>query len=753
MDMSTALPLSCHHFLPQPDCGELCLWHNHLQRTFPSSSFGQCCFNDHTQPSQRSVDFHLPGFADNCALPNQCHQCFEMMHCKPRQQPVSEISEQPLDLTVSSRFCRQDVGHSPALTVSENKIFGQQQFSLFSTASTEAHSTQCTFTKCVCCRTKSNALGAHNCAPSNQATYSLLPSESPVNYHRYRHSPYQRHSPIVSNQISNETAKILPVVTLHDCLTYINLVPIHAGDLYSTSTTANVSPILSCQQTADSRRYLERVAENWSNLSSSKSHDRVAEDKDRWSAAGSHSTYDRNFSSSNPASNFSNTLCHVPFVMNSFLPTSPAHDMSIDTDSHIENYAQSVRAHSMSYCSYPTCGSISDTSESCIKEIQGHPLSLKSDLIDCNSDVFSCYGNTNEEDFSASSSLLLLSSSELLRSKSSALDVGFTSRSESRVQNHSNGKQAVGQVNSNSVEKMCKFGHFENSDKDLHVFSKNDNLCIAMDAKKIQCDQRLNNSDHIERKILHATQEIDKCDESIVKEQIVSPEVCVASISFTSNSMSTGYTMVTSGTNAFEGNPEKSDDLLSSEHCQQFEWSIPFSLSREKDNTMSTDYLNSQANVAPKCCHAVARDSPFCKGLSRDFLTVVGESPLTKVRVQRVKHQLELAKNYPKFCQQTANKSGGEMSNALDIGSQQPIDISDPGDNDSSTLAAHPSENFCMSALDYRIAEVLVKRIDVPFKPCNHEVRKKYMGLKNGEKGKLTLEDLIELQVEASIKA
>ncbi|XP_041347074.1 uncharacterized protein LOC121366868 [Gigantopelta aegis] len=66
---------------------------------------------------------------------------------------------------------------------------------------------------------------------------------------------------------------------------------------------------------------------------------------------------------------------------------------------------------------------------------------------------------------------------------------------------------------------------------------------------------------------------------------------------------------------------------------------------------------------------------------------------------------------------------------------------------DSETPLEHPNRKMC--ALDYLISKVLVERIDVPFKACNTEINRIYRG---ECKGRLRLVDLIELQVEASLK-
>ena len=61
-----------------------------------------------------------------------------------------------------------------------------------------------------------------------------------------------------------------------------------------------------------------------------------------------------------------------------------------------------------------------------------------------------------------------------------------------------------------------------------------------------------------------------------------------------------------------------------------------------------------------------------------------------------------------------------------------------------------PDPNLKMSALDYLISEVLVTNIDKPFKPCNTEISEICAGTR---KERLTLVHLIELQVEACLKA
>lgn len=68
----------------------------------------------------------------------------------------------------------------------------------------------------------------------------------------------------------------------------------------------------------------------------------------------------------------------------------------------------------------------------------------------------------------------------------------------------------------------------------------------------------------------------------------------------------------------------------------------------------------------------------------------------------------------------------------------------------SSDAPVPPDPNIKITPLDYLISKVLVEKIDVPFKPENREIRDIYTGAK---KGRLTLVDLIELQVEASLKA
>ncbi|XP_071094292.1 uncharacterized protein [Haliotis cracherodii] len=87
------------------------------------------------------------------------------------------------------------------------------------------------------------------------------------------------------------------------------------------------------------------------------------------------------------------------------------------------------------------------------------------------------------------------------------------------------------------------------------------------------------------------------------------------------------------------------------------------------------------------------------------------------------------------------------LSGKLELQEKENIDLTDSG---TATSGVATSGGLKMPALDYLISKVLVERIDIPFKPCNTEIKKIY----NGEsKGRLRLVDLIELQVEESLKA
>lgn len=171
----------------------------------------------------------------------------------------------------------------------------------------------------------------------------------------------------------------------------------------------------------------------------------------------------------------------------------------------------------------------------------------------------------------------------------------------------------------------------------------------------------------------------------------------------------------------------------------------------------------------------------------RPSLKVVGPSPLSIAREKRAQRQLKQFKENMKsliasstggrlHSQNTeelrndaaAAHSEGELGGAAamegnSFGQASPGASSSssspspsPASNEETASGVHrdfpipPDPDLKMSALDYLISEVLVKRIDVPFKPYNKEVNDIYTGVK---KGRLTLVDLIELRVEASLKA
>lgn len=133
---------------------------------------------------------------------------------------------------------------------------------------------------------------------------------------------------------------------------------------------------------------------------------------------------------------------------------------------------------------------------------------------------------------------------------------------------------------------------------------------------------------------------------------------------------------------------------------------------------------------------------------------MVGTTPLAALREQRAKKQAEKVKElFVHHADRFAANNSNDSEGASDINSsgQASPRSSDGSDNDvGQGFPIPPDPNIKMSALDYLISKVLVERIDVPFKACNTEIQEIYTGAK---KGRLTLVDLIELQVEASLKA
>ena len=91
-------------------------------------------------------------------------------------------------------------------------------------------------------------------------------------------------------------------------------------------------------------------------------------------------------------------------------------------------------------------------------------------------------------------------------------------------------------------------------------------------------------------------------------------------------------------------------------------------------------------------------------------------------------------------------ESNAEDQNEDDLMIESNKDL-DGKQKDSQGPVEHTNRKMC--ALDYLISKVLVERIDVPFKACNSEIKRIYRG---ECKGRLRLVDLIELQVEASLK-
>ena len=165
-------------------------------------------------------------------------------------------------------------------------------------------------------------------------------------------------------------------------------------------------------------------------------------------------------------------------------------------------------------------------------------------------------------------------------------------------------------------------------------------------------------------------------------------------------------------------------------------------------SSLSPDDLNdSTATAVPK---------PESKKKESRFIKVVGKTPLLALREDRAKRQAQLTKERMKELarrQERHNTDSNDSEGGSDVNSsgQPSPKSSDGSDNDlDKGFPIPPDPNLKMSALDYLISKVLVEHRDIPFKACNTEIKEIYTGAK---KGRLTLVDLIELQVEASLKA
>nr|KAG5708086.1 hypothetical protein BaRGS_002822 [Batillaria attramentaria] len=126
----------------------------------------------------------------------------------------------------------------------------------------------------------------------------------------------------------------------------------------------------------------------------------------------------------------------------------------------------------------------------------------------------------------------------------------------------------------------------------------------------------------------------------------------------------------------------------------------------------------------------------------RRFVKIKDTTALAELRARREKEAAEKAQTRKR----QALFNPADRENTSDSSSSG--DGSDSSDYIDGSIKP-PDPNLKMSPLDYLISEVLVKRIDIPFKPCNTEIKKNF----RLNKGKLRLVDLIELQVEQSLKA
>lgn len=177
----------------------------------------------------------------------------------------------------------------------------------------------------------------------------------------------------------------------------------------------------------------------------------------------------------------------------------------------------------------------------------------------------------------------------------------------------------------------------------------------------------------------------------------------------------------------------------------------------------SSDLTDSTTSAGPARAENKDRNK---QQLESRFVKVVGTTPLSIVRAKRAERQAKVSKEHMKAlldrCQERHNAdsndseggSSSDQNSSSGSGQDSPRSSSDGGGSEGGDVGRGfpipPDPNLKMSALDYLISEFLVKNIDKPFKPCNTEIEEIYAGTR---KGRLTLVDLIELQVEASLKA
>ncbi|KAK7087648.1 atrophin-1-like [Littorina saxatilis] len=185
------------------------------------------------------------------------------------------------------------------------------------------------------------------------------------------------------------------------------------------------------------------------------------------------------------------------------------------------------------------------------------------------------------------------------------------------------------------------------------------------------------------------------------------------------------------------------------------------------DRTTTSSSSSSSSSSTPPPHHNQSSNAQNKRAAAPPGFKVVGTTKLSLVRAERekeilcrqerMKELVSLRKDKKQYKQQQRQHHNSTDGNDSEGGSEQSSGQASPRSSDGSEaegvargFPVPPDPNLKISPLDYLLSKYLVEQRDIPFKPCNTDLREIYTGVK---KGPLTLVDLIELQVEASLKA